>query len=62
MHQPGNAPDTLKTTPTETYNPFKSFGEGPDRAFKPLSPGPYPIGTMPDVFFRTNAPVDQDPT
>jgi hypothetical protein len=58
VQQPGNAPDTTKTTPTETYNPHKSFGEGPDQAFRPLSPGPYPIGTMPDVFFRTDAPVD----
>ncbi len=56
--QQSGAPDTLKTTPTETYNPFRSFGQGPDIAFKPLSPGPYPIGTKPDVFFRTNAPVD----
>ena len=55
----GNAADTLKVTPTETYNPFKSFGEGPDTAFKPLTPGPYPIGTQPDVFFRLNAPVDE---
>jgi hypothetical protein len=56
--QQTNSPDTLKVTPTETYNPAKSFGEGPDTAFKPLSPGPYPIGTQPDVFFRLNAPVD----
>ncbi len=51
-------PDTFRTTPTETYNPFQSFGEGPDRAFKPLSPGPYPVGTQPDVFFRVGAPID----
>ena len=49
--------DTLKTTPTETYNPFKSFGERPDITYKPLRPGPYPQTTMPDVFFRLNAPV-----
>ena len=46
------------TTPTETYNPYKSFGAGPDQAYKPLRPGPYPTGAMPDVFFRTNEPVD----
>jgi hypothetical protein len=46
------------TTPTETYNPFRSFGKGPDTAYKPLRPGPYPIGAMPDVFFRTNEKVD----
>ena len=56
--QQASGPDTLRTTPTETYNPFRSFGEGPDEAFKPLSPGPYPIGTQPDVFFRLDAPVD----
>jgi hypothetical protein len=52
------APDTTKNTPTETYNPFQSFKEGPDTAYKPLRPGPYPEMTMPDVFFRLNAPVD----
>ncbi|HEY2358959.1 MAG TPA: hypothetical protein VGH86_16015 [Phenylobacterium sp.] len=52
-------PDTLRITPTETYNPFRSFGEGPDTAFKPLTAGPYPIGAQPDVFFRTDAPVDE---
>ncbi len=51
-------PDTLRTTPTETYNPFRSFQQGPDVAFKPLSGSPYPIGVMPDVFFRLDAPVD----
>ncbi len=56
--QQAHGPDTFKTTPTETYNPHKSFGEGPDMAFKPLSPGPYPIGTQPDVFFRVDAPVN----
>ncbi|HEY2751258.1 hypothetical protein [Phenylobacterium sp.] len=58
VQQP-SGPDTLRITPTETYNPQKSFGEGPDVAFKPLLPGPYPIGTQPDVFFRTNAPVNE---
>lgn len=56
--QVANASDTLKVTPTETYNPHRSFNQGPDVAFKPLSAGPYPIGTQPDVFFRLNAPVD----
>jgi hypothetical protein len=58
--QVDNAPDTLTNTPTETYNPFRSFGEGPDVAYRPLRPGPYPLMTMPDVFFRTNAPVDPE--
>ena len=52
------APDTFKTTPTETYNPFRSFGELPDAAYKTLRPGPYPLQTMPDVFFRVDAPVN----
>jgi hypothetical protein len=52
--------DTLKVTPTETYNPMKSFSEGPDVAYKPLRPGPYPLMSMPDVFFRTDAPVDRE--
>ena len=50
----------LKTTPTETYDPLKSFGEGHDGAFQPLKPGPYPIATMPNVFFRIDAPVDEE--
>ena len=56
--QQANGPDTLRLTPTETYNPFQSFGEGPDTSFKPLSGSPYPLGTMPDVFFRLNGKVD----
>jgi hypothetical protein len=58
VQQP-SSPDTLRTTPTESYNPFRSFGEGPDTAFKPLTAGPYPIGAQPDVFFRIDAPVDE---
>ena len=58
--QQSGAKDTLRTTPTETYNPFQSFGSGPNGAFKPLSPGPYPVGTQPDVFFRLGAPVDPE--
>ena len=58
VEQPGN-PDTLRTTPTETYNPFHSFGEGPDAAFKPLTAGPYALGAQPDIFFRTDAPVNE---
>jgi len=53
-----NGPDTLRVTPTETYNPHRSFNDGPNVEFKPLTAGPYPVGTQPDVFFRTNAPVD----
>jgi hypothetical protein len=58
--QVNGAADTTRTTPTETYNPFASFGEGPDIAYKPLQPGPYPLMTMPDVFFRLDAPVDAE--
>jgi hypothetical protein len=57
--QLANAPDTLKVTPPETYSPKSSFGQGTD-VFKPLSAGPYPIGTQPDVFFRLDAPVDAE--
>jgi hypothetical protein len=58
VEQPGTN-DTTKTTPTETYDPSRSFGQGPDVAYKPLRPGPYPVGTQPDVFFRLDAPVDE---
>jgi hypothetical protein len=58
--QQASGPDTLRTTPTETYDPFQSFGEGHKGAFKPLSPGPYPVGTQPDIFFRLDAPVDAE--
>ena len=47
--------DPIPRRPTETYNPFRSFGEGPDTAFKPLSGSAYPGGTPPDVFFRLDA-------
>jgi hypothetical protein len=59
VERPGMS-DTTMTTPTETYNPLKSFGEGPDEAYKPLRAGPYPIGTQPDVFFRVDAPVEEE--
>ena len=52
------AGNTAINTPTETYNPQASFGEGPDTAYKPLRAGPYPVGAQPDVFFRLDAPVD----
>ncbi|MFL6303350.1 MAG: zinc dependent phospholipase C family protein [Candidatus Sulfotelmatobacter sp.] len=55
-----NAPDTTKATPPETYDPFASFGQGPPGPYKPLRPGPYPERTMPDVFFRLNAPVNAE--
>src|SRR4051794_3136286 len=32
--------------------------EGPDEPYQPLKPGPYPLMTMPNVFFRLGAPVD----
>jgi hypothetical protein len=51
--------DALRITPTETYSPLSSFGAGP-QTVKPVLPGPYPAGTQPDVFFRTNAPVDPE--
>jgi hypothetical protein len=50
--------DMETPTPTETYNPFASFNEGPNAAYKPLRAGPYALNTMPDVFFRLNAPLD----
>jgi hypothetical protein len=59
MERPGMS-DTIIPTPTETYNPHRSFGEGPDERYKPLRAGPYPLGTMPDVFFRLNEPVDRE--
>ncbi len=58
--QQNGAEDTLKNTPTETYNPAQSFGEGPDTAYQPLRAGPYPLMSMPNVFFRLDAPVDTD--
>ena len=56
VEQPGKQ-DTIKTTPTETYNPV---GHGPDVFYKPLRPGPYPVGTQPDVFFRLDGEVDSE--
>jgi hypothetical protein len=58
--QVSGAPDTLTNTPTETYDPEASFGEGPDLPYKPLRPGPYPKTTMPNVFFRLDAPVNAE--
>ena len=55
-----SGPDTWSLTPTEKYNPQRSVGVGPDTAYAPLRPGPYPLGTMPDVFFRLNAPVNTE--
>ncbi len=59
MQQSGSN-DVIKTTPTETYNPFVSFGEGPDTKYQPLRPGPYPVGTQPNVFFRLGAAVNSE--
>jgi hypothetical protein len=62
MERPGMS-DTLIPTPTETYDPWQSFGEGPPGPpgpYKPLRAGPYPVGTMPDVLFRLSAPVDKE--
>ncbi len=63
-------------TPTETYDQSKayvaSYGYSPPPLpaqgdpkpatgkYKPLRAGPYPAGTMPDVFFRLDAPVDAE--
>jgi hypothetical protein len=53
------ANDTGKDTPTETYDPHASDEQAPsDLKYHPLQPGPYPEMTMPDVFFRLDAPVD----
>ena len=46
-------------TPTETWNPSVIDPDAPS-SYKPLQPGPYPLGTMPDVFFRLDAPVSAD--
>jgi hypothetical protein len=57
----GFSPATEITTPTETYLPRASDPDGPNTAFRPLRPGPYAEGATPDqVFFRTDAGVDQD--
>jgi hypothetical protein len=53
-----NADPTTMDTPPETYNPHASDPDGPDVKYQPLRPGPYPEMSRPDVFFRTNAPVD----
>src|SRR5260370_37900938 len=34
--QQASGPDTLRSTPTEAYNPSQPFSDWPDRAFKPL--------------------------
>jgi len=47
-----------RATPSETYDPSKSDSDAEAGAYKPLRPGPYKVGTMPDVFFRLGAPVD----
>jgi hypothetical protein len=56
------SPDFQFPTPTEEYDPTKVLpGDPVDSAagtYKPLRPGPYPAGTMPNVFFRLDAPVD----
>jgi hypothetical protein len=55
-----NSDPTTTGTPPETYNPRASDPEGPDGKYQPLRPGPYPQMTKPDVFFRTNAPVNEE--
>jgi hypothetical protein len=47
-------------TPTETYDPNKSDSEAPLGAYKPLRPGPYPVGTRPNVFFELDTSVDKE--
>lgn len=48
-------------TPTETYLPRATDNTGPNAAYKPMRPGPYPEGTTPDqVFFRTDEAVNED--
>jgi hypothetical protein len=57
---PGANPTTTNT-PQETYDPNGSFGEGPtEPPYRPLRAGPYPEMTMPNVFFRTDAPVNEE--
>ena len=46
---------------TETYDPSKTPNapQGtPSVAYKPLRPGPFPVGTMPDAFFEIGAAVN----
>ena len=51
-----NEADILENTKTETYDPY--LGIEPENNVSPnLRPGPYPLLTMPDVFFRLDAPV-----
>lgn len=53
------AGDTLVDTPSETYDP-NPFTRKVVHKYRPLRAGPYPVSTMPDVFFRLNAPpVDE---
>ncbi|SEI20751.1 hypothetical protein [Paraburkholderia hospita] len=49
-------------TATETYDPSKSdFSDGtPTGAYRPLRAGPYPPGTLPNVFFRLDSPVNPE--
>lgn len=62
--QQANAKDIEITTPTEKYDPQASaLASGDDDANATdhiLRPGPYPLGTQPNVFFRLDAPVDQN--
>ena len=50
--------NTLAPTPTETYDPSKSDADAPPGPYKPLRPGPYAVGTRPNVFFDLGEPVD----
>jgi hypothetical protein len=54
-------------TPTETYDPFSGFAKPPapndplaptTTVYSPLQPGPYRLGTMPDVFFDLSGTGD----
>jgi len=49
-----------RDTPPETYAPSNSDPDAEAGVYKPLRPGPYKLGTMPDVFFRLGEPINSE--
>lgn len=58
LFAPNGAKDVAMPTPTERYDASQPAGITPPGPYPGLLPGPYPVGTRPDVFFRVGAPVD----